>query len=74
MNEKNVKYPWIVTIKIQNPLMIKYKNLSNVHLSSHLCENENVLMHLPYDNVEDAFEYCKNLGIKVWCLGRADIV
>ena len=72
MNKK-LTYPWMVTLKIKNPLMVKYKSLSNTHLSSHLCENETVLMHLPYDNVEEAYEYCKNLGIDTWRLGRADI-
>ncbi len=73
MSLKNITYPWRVTIKIQDPLMIKYKKLSNVHLSSHLGENETILMYLPYHNVEEAFEYCKNLGIKTCSLGRADI-
>jgi len=71
MNKK-LTYPWMVTLKIKNPLMVKYKSLNtlNTPLS---CENETVLMHLPYDNVEEAYEYCKNLGIDTWCLGRADI-
>jgi len=63
---------WRVTLPIENPLMVKYKSL-NTRNTGHLCENETVLMYLPYDNVEEAFEYCKDLGINAWALGREDI-
>jgi hypothetical protein len=72
MSKKNVKHLWAVTLKIKNPLMVKYKHLSNVHLKPNLYENETVLMYLPCVNGEEAFEYCKNLGIEAWSLGRAD--
>ncbi len=63
---------WRVTLPIENPLRVKYKRISDVRLSSHLCENETVLMYLPYDNVEEAYEYCKDLGINTWALSKMD--
>ncbi len=62
-------YLWSITLPIKNPLRVKY-NRMNVRLSSHLCENETILMYLPYDNVEEAFEYCKDLGINAWAIGK----